>query len=214
MHRALYALTATAALFVGSAGPAAASSTGWQPPPPPPAKHKCPPPKPPPPPKSCPCPTPTPTPQPPAPTPTPTPTPQPAPPAPTPTPVVVVIQQPPPPPAPTVNPLVCESRRTIHFLVRRTYLGQRIVAVRASERGFKVTVKRVIRRGHLRFRVTATPVTLNARRAVKGTLRTVTVRVRLANGRHVRMVWFWRQCIGNDGDPNDPSAAGNHGPGA
>lgn len=111
----------------------------------------------------------------------------------------------------------CTSKYEPQFIVRRKYRGQVITKVRATmSKGFKVTTKTITKDGHRRFQVHVKPVSNNAKHPkARGRLRTVTVYATLANGRHARLVWFFRQCAdGDEGNPNDPSAAGNHGPGA
>lgn len=106
----------------------------------------------------------------------------------------------------------CVSRRTYRFLVRRSYKGHVIRSVRAHEPGFRVKVTPTTKQGKKRFRVSVTPVTPNAKKAVKGLVRTVTVNVKLDNGKSVRLTQLYRQCLGPDGNPNDPRASGNADP--
>lgn len=100
----------------------------------------------------------------------------------------------------------CTSRRTVRFLVRRKYLGRVVVGVKATEPGFRVKITRPMVRGKHRFRVAVTPVSANAKKAVKGLVRSVKVTVKLSNGRRYITQYHYRQCLSFDNDLNRPSA--------
>jgi hypothetical protein len=103
----------------------------------------------------------------------------------------------------------CTSKRVVRFLVRRTYLGETVVGIRASLHGFKVTWRAVRVHGHRRFLVRVRPASHDARHPVKGRLRTVTVWLHLRGGpvKQKRTRFFFRQCDnGQAGNPNDPPA--------
>jgi hypothetical protein len=100
-------------------------------------------------------------------------------------------------------PKLCTSKRTYKFRVRKSYMGSRIVAVRASEPG----VNAVVTRDHGRFVVRWS--TAGKQYTPGGVVRAMGVRVTLANGRHVRLQWDYRPCMNSkDNALNDPSAAG------
>ena len=107
------------------------------------------------------------------------------------------------------NAVQCTSTRTVRFLVRRTYLGETVVGIRASLHGFNVTWRAVRVHGKRRFLVSVRPASNDARHPVKGRLRTVTVWLHLQGGKlkHKRTRFFFRQCDnGQAGNPNDPPA--------
>lgn len=99
-------------------------------------------------------------------------------------------------------PRSCTSRRSYAFRVRRSYAGQTIVSVTASEPGIVVHQ----RRSHGRIVVFWT--TAGKKYTPGGVERSLTLIATLANGRHVRLQWDYRPCMGPDGNLNDPSAAG------
>lgn len=107
-------------------------------------------------------------------------------------------------PAPLAS---CQSKRVYKFIVRDKLHGKKVVNIKAYEPGFKVTKKRVTFHGHRRWQVTVKPVSPSSKKAVKGLLRTVSVNVTLAN----KQVWatteFWRQCLSEDGNPNNIPAS-------
>jgi hypothetical protein len=99
-------------------------------------------------------------------------------------------------------PKTCTSRRDYSFRVRKSYQGSAIVGVKAAENSLKVDVAK--KNG--RFVVSWSTKGKHYTRG--GVLRSMTVNATLANGRYVRLRWFYRPCLTSDGAPNDPSAAG------
>lgn len=106
-----------------------------------------------------------------------------------------------------VAPKRCKSRRVYKFIVRDKFKGSKVVGVHAYEPGFKVTKKRVTFHGHKRWQVTVKPSSPSSKSAVKGLLRTTSVNITLANGQVWAATEFWRQCLSEDGNPNNVRAS-------
>jgi hypothetical protein len=105
-------------------------------------------------------------------------------------------------------PKSCESTRSYAFRVRQTYMGQKVVSVKAAyeapkgEESIKAKVTR--ERGRLVVRWSTKGVKFTP----GGVVRSVTVHAKLANGKNVRLQWLFRPCMGKNGKLNDPAAAG------
>lgn len=103
----------------------------------------------------------------------------------------------------------CTGRGTRRFTLRPRFNGRQVIGATASEPGFRPRVRAVRLRGVRRFRISWS--TRGKTFTAGGVLRTMTVHVHLEGDGNVRTVYLWRPCVQRDGNPNDPSAASNHG---